>query len=155
MKLRQVTQTTLRDLKNKLKDKLNEIEVLKEMVKSSNKQAKAKDIDIQRLMKRIQRLEKMTELGKGIIQDGVGSQMPIDTSNAIIEEENEIASDMGGDGFITPLKNGGLPSQYMNKARNDPLGLNPLNYANQSVEDEVQMELLAAQNHRSFNIKGP
>ena len=110
MKLRQVTSTTLRDLKTKLKDKLNEIEVLKEMVKSSNKQAKAKDIDIQRLMKRIQRLEKMTELGKGIIQDGVGSQMPIDTSNAIIEEENEIASDMGGDGFITPLKNGGLPS---------------------------------------------
>lgn len=54
-------------MKVKLKDKLNEIEVLKEMVKSANKQAKAKDIDIQRLNKRIQRLEKMNELGKGII----------------------------------------------------------------------------------------
>ena len=51
----------------KFKDKLNEIEVLKEMVKSANKQAKAKDIDIQRLSNRIKRLEKMTELGKGII----------------------------------------------------------------------------------------
>ena len=49
VKLRQVTQTTLRDLKVKMKDKQSEIEVLKEMVKSSNKQAKAKDIDISRL----------------------------------------------------------------------------------------------------------
>lgn len=54
-------------MKVKLKDKLNEIEVLKEMVKSANKQAKAKDIDIQRLTNRIHRLEKMTELGRGII----------------------------------------------------------------------------------------
>ena len=37
MKLRQITQTTMKDLKVKLKDKLNEIEVLKEMVKSANK----------------------------------------------------------------------------------------------------------------------
>jgi hypothetical protein len=36
----------MRDLKIKHKDKLNEIEVLKEMVKSANMQAKAKDIDI-------------------------------------------------------------------------------------------------------------
>lgn len=40
-------------MKTKLKDQVNEIEVLKEMVKSSNKQAKAKDIDIQRLSKKI------------------------------------------------------------------------------------------------------
>jgi hypothetical protein len=33
-------------LKASLKDKGSEIEVLKEMVKSANKQAKAKDIDI-------------------------------------------------------------------------------------------------------------
>ena len=46
MKLRQITQTTMKDLRGKLKDKLNEIEVLKEMVRSANKQAKAKDIDI-------------------------------------------------------------------------------------------------------------
>ena len=46
MKLRQITQTTLRDMKVKAKDQANEIEVLKEMVKSATKQAKAKDIDI-------------------------------------------------------------------------------------------------------------
>ena len=46
VKLRQITQTTLKDFKGKLKEKANEIEVLKEMVKSANMQAKAKDIDI-------------------------------------------------------------------------------------------------------------
>jgi hypothetical protein len=40
-------------MKIKMKDQTNEIEVLKEMVKSSNKAAKAKDIDIQRLNKKI------------------------------------------------------------------------------------------------------
>lgn len=53
MKLRQITQTTLRDLKVKLKDQSNEVDVLKEMVKSANKASKAKDIDIQRLSKKI------------------------------------------------------------------------------------------------------
>jgi hypothetical protein len=37
MKLRQITQTTLRDMKVKAKDQANEIEVLKEMVKSATK----------------------------------------------------------------------------------------------------------------------
>lgn len=37
MKLRQVTQTTLRDMKSKIKEQSNEIEVLKEMVKSATK----------------------------------------------------------------------------------------------------------------------
>lgn len=37
VKLRQVTQTTMKDLKNKIKEKSDEIEVLKEMVRSSNK----------------------------------------------------------------------------------------------------------------------
>ena len=63
MKLRQITQTTLRDLKSKIKDQQNEIEVLKEMVKSATKQAKAKDIDIQRLTKKMSRMEKLVELG--------------------------------------------------------------------------------------------
>lgn len=40
-------------MKLRFKEKLAEIEVLKEMVKSANKQAKAKDIDINRLNKRI------------------------------------------------------------------------------------------------------
>lgn len=53
MKLRQITQTTLRDMKLKMKEQANEVEVLKEMVKSATKQAKAKDIDIQRLTKKI------------------------------------------------------------------------------------------------------
>jgi hypothetical protein len=40
-------------MKNKMKEQQNEVEVLKEMVKSATKQAKAKDIDIQRLTKKI------------------------------------------------------------------------------------------------------
>lgn len=67
MKLRQITQTTLRDMKVKIKDQQNEIEVLKEMVKSATKQAKAKDIDIQRLTKKMQRLEKLAEVSKGML----------------------------------------------------------------------------------------
>ena len=49
VKIRQLTQATLKDLKAKLKDKNSEIEVLKEMVKSANMQAKSKDIDVSRL----------------------------------------------------------------------------------------------------------
>ena len=56
MKLRQLTQATLKDLKAKVKDKNAEIEVLKEMVKSANMQAKSKDIDVSRLKKKVQRL---------------------------------------------------------------------------------------------------
>lgn len=40
-------------MKGKLKEKNDEIEVLKEMVRSANKQAKAKDIDISRLTKKL------------------------------------------------------------------------------------------------------
>jgi ribosomal protein L10 len=36
VKIRQLTQATVKDLKNKIKEKNAEIEVLKEMVKSSN-----------------------------------------------------------------------------------------------------------------------
>ena len=36
VKIRQLTQATLKDLRAKLKDKNSEIEVLKEMVKSAN-----------------------------------------------------------------------------------------------------------------------
>ena len=42
-------------MKAKIKDKNAEIEVLKEMVKSANMQAKAKDIDVNRLQKKINR----------------------------------------------------------------------------------------------------
>ena len=43
-------------MKQKVKEKNAEIEVLKEMVKSANTQMKAKDTDINRLKKRLQRL---------------------------------------------------------------------------------------------------
>ena len=48
----------MKDLKAKIKDKNAEIEVLKEMVKSANMQAKSKDIDVSRLQKKINRLER-------------------------------------------------------------------------------------------------
>lgn len=57
VKLRQLTQATLKDLRAKLKEKNAEIDVLKEMVKSANQQAKAKDIDVNRLQRKIKRLE--------------------------------------------------------------------------------------------------
>jgi hypothetical protein len=46
MKLKTLTSTTVKDLKNQLKERNAEVEVLKEMVKSANSQTKAKDIDI-------------------------------------------------------------------------------------------------------------
>ena len=49
VKLRQLTQATVKDLKAKIKDKDAEIEVLKEMVKSANQQAKTKEGDVNRL----------------------------------------------------------------------------------------------------------
>lgn len=45
VKIRQLTQATIKDLKLKLKQKANELEVLKEMVKASSNSLKAKDID--------------------------------------------------------------------------------------------------------------
>ena len=72
-------------MKQRLKDKLTEVEVLKEMVKSANKQAKAKDIDIQRLMKKVQRLEKFNEINKGM-GNGGGSQ---ERKKAVDEEQDE------------------------------------------------------------------
>ena len=73
-------------MKGRIKEKNQEIEILKEMVKSSNKQAKAKDIDIQRLSQRIKRLEKLNEINKGMdmrmMQDG-------NVGGGVIREENE------------------------------------------------------------------
>jgi hypothetical protein len=60
----------LRDLKIKLKDKGQEIDVLKEMVRSANTHSKAKEIDVTRLTKKIQRLEKLIESNKGLIGGG-------------------------------------------------------------------------------------
>ncbi len=97
MKLRQITQTTLRDQKLKLKEQANEIDVLKEMVKSATKQAKAKDIDIQRLTKKIQRLEKLTDMSKGMMQMGDDASL----MGGAIQEENE---QMETDTFSPPTQ---------------------------------------------------
>ena len=53
VKIRQLTQATIKDLKLQIKQKQNEIEVLKEMVKASSNSLKTKDLDNQRLNKRI------------------------------------------------------------------------------------------------------
>ena len=85
VKIRQLTQATIKDLKLKIKDKQNEINVLKEMVKSSSQSLKAKDIDIQRLEKRNKRLEKLNEINKNL--DGVGGGRDSRVRNDIIQEE--------------------------------------------------------------------
>ena len=72
VKIRQLTQATVKDLKLRLKQKTDEIEVLKEMVKANSASMKAKDIDISRLNKRINRLEKLVEINKNL--DGLGVQ---------------------------------------------------------------------------------
>lgn len=72
VKIRQLTQATVKDLKLRLKQKTDEIQVLKEMVKANSASMKAKDIDISRLNKRINRLEKLVEINKNL--DGLGAQ---------------------------------------------------------------------------------
>jgi cysteinyl-tRNA synthetase len=146
MKLRQITQTTLRDMKVKAKDQANEIDVLKEMVKSATKQAKAKDIDIQRLSQKIKRLEKFTDLNKGMLPLDSQSQYQGEgggSSMMGIQEENE---NLETDGFSMPY-----PQQQPRRGGGVDLGLNPANYAN--IEDEVHAELLQAQQQRQFSIK--
>ena len=87
VKIRQLTQATIKDLKAKLKQKTNEIDVLKEMVKSSSNSLKAKDIDNQRLQKRVTRLEKMVEINK----DSYGGGPNRGSYDAIPEERDDFA----------------------------------------------------------------
>ena len=94
VKLRQITQTTLKDLKAKLKDRNQEIEVLKEMVRSANRQAKSKDIDIARLSKKIQRLEKFNVQSQQIssgasIHREASSEKQKDKYGVIMEEQED------------------------------------------------------------------
>ena len=93
--------------------------MLKEMVKSANMQAKAKDIDIQRLTKKIQRMEKMVELGGRV----VGSR----TREEVIEEQDERMEQT---------------DQFYHQG---DLGLNPVNYSSPSIAEEVNRDLLMAQ----------
>ena len=56
-----------KDLAQKLKERDSEIEVLKEMLRSSRLQLKSKDTDIQRLNIKIKRLEKTNEIRENMI----------------------------------------------------------------------------------------
>lgn len=109
VKIRQLTQATVKDLKTKVKEKQNEIEVLKEMVKSSSSSLKAKDIDINRMQKRIIRLEKLVEINKGYDGNAGGRQ------NSIIQERNELLEDTG--------QNFGIPSNNLGGYNNQNIGI--------------------------------
>ena len=93
VKIRQLTQATIKDLKLKLKQKTNEIDVLKEMVKSSSNTLKAKDMDIKRLNKMIARLEKMVELNKNY--DGPSQRNNYDMIPERDEEFEETQNQFG------------------------------------------------------------
>lgn len=58
LKLRQIQTTQIKDLQKRMRDKDSEIEVLKEMLRSSQLQSKSKDNEIQRLQKKINRMTK-------------------------------------------------------------------------------------------------
>lgn len=55
------------DIVMKLKERQSEVEVLKEMIRSSKLQLKSKDTDIQRLNIKIKRLEKTNEIREHMI----------------------------------------------------------------------------------------
>jgi chromosome segregation ATPase len=116
VKIRQLTQATVKDLKQKVKEKQNEINVLKEMIKSSSSSLKAKDIDIQRLNKRVQRLEKLVEINKNF--DGAQGR---GSHQDVIPERNEIMED---------TQNFGIPS------------LSNMNGFQEGLETQVNQELL-------------
>jgi len=102
VKIRQLTQATIKDLKLKLKQKTNEIDVLKEMVKSTSNSLKAKDVDNQRLNKRIQRLEKLVEVNKNFEGANTRQQHRNDYDYGDEREEFEDTQDfpkMGGFGI--------------------------------------------------------
>lgn len=71
---------------------------LNDLIKSQTNSIKAKDIDIQRLNKRIQRLEKMVEVNKNI--DGMGKQARINKPSRtdVIRESDEIMEETLGYG---------------------------------------------------------
>lgn len=60
----------MKDYKQKIKAKVDEITVLKEMVKISSNSLKVKDLDMARINKRCQRLEKLVEINKNYDKTG-------------------------------------------------------------------------------------
>lgn len=95
VKIRQLTQATIKDLKLKIKGKQDEINVLKEMVKSSSQSLKAKDIDINRLTKRNNRLEKLVDINKNLDIGNRASRANLEQD--IIQERDEQFEDTGRD----------------------------------------------------------
>lgn len=87
VKIRQLTQATVKDLKLRLKQKQSEIDVLKDLVKSSSNTIKAKDIDISRLNKRVNRLEKLVDINKNL--DGLNAQRGSRVGDQVIPERDE------------------------------------------------------------------
>ena len=101
VKIRQLTQATLKDLKTKLREKDAEIDVLKEMVKSSNISAKAKETDLSRLQKKLERYERGGFPSRGREDSSTSRQSkahkiePI--GNQVIQERDEMLEQTGGD----------------------------------------------------------
>ena len=60
----------MKDYKQKIKAKIDEITVLKEMVKISSNSLKVKDLDLARINKKCQRLEKLAEINKNYDKTG-------------------------------------------------------------------------------------
>ena len=56
-KVKVTSQITIKDLKKKTAEKIREVELMKELVKSSNKQLSSKDFDIKRYKIKIDKLE--------------------------------------------------------------------------------------------------
>ena len=68
----------MKDYKQKIKAKIDEITVLKEMVKISSNSLKVKDLDLARINKKCQRLEKLAEINKNYDKTGVKDYRNID-----------------------------------------------------------------------------
>lgn len=68
-KLKKKQSGDAKDWKDRLKEKESEMEVLKEMLRSSKVQLKSKETDIQRLNIKIKRLEKTNEIRENMIND--------------------------------------------------------------------------------------
>lgn len=112
VKIKQLTNATIKDLKTQIKEKSAEVEILKEMVKSSNMQVKAKDIDIQRLNKKLGRQGESRNYSadrseKNLISSRAGSRLsqgdrspkPNDYLINSIAERDEIFEQTGGDPY--------------------------------------------------------
>ena len=140
VKIKQLTQATLKDLKASLKERSAEVDVLKEMVKSSNIQVKSKDMDIQRLNKK---MERMGNRGTSAPRDSSSrnsrvsghSPKPISHVNPveIISEQDEMFEQTGHDPYARPPK--------MNKNRQ------------QEWEEAVELDRMLEAERRDSSVK--